>query len=158
MNCSLKLRVPNFFSLDLALDDPVGLIDGGLVGLLRFDEGDLFIFHLVHGDKAENDLLTVLVFLPRLCQPSILVVALTSLLCSPGSLLMALRVATFLLILSRKPVRLLLAAATFVGVIVLDLHTSFRSCWLDELLDDTLVGELNVSSPSERFEEHAFSC
>ena len=70
MNCSLKLRVPAFFSLDLALDDPVGLVNSSLVGLLHFDEGDLFIFHLALRDEAENDLLTALVLLPRLCQPS----------------------------------------------------------------------------------------
>ena len=70
MDFSLKLRVPAFFSLELALDDPVGLVNGSLVGLLHFDEGDLLIFHLVLSDEAKNVLLTVLILLPQLCQSS----------------------------------------------------------------------------------------
>ena len=71
---------------------------------------------------------------------------------------MTLRVATFLLILSQKPVRLLFAAVSFVGVIVLGLHTSFCSCSLGELLDDTLEGELDVSSLGKRLKKLASSC
>ena len=70
MNCSLIQRVPALFSPEIALDDSVGIIDGSLVDLLHFDEGDFLIFHLVLGDEAKNVLLTVLVLLPRLCQSS----------------------------------------------------------------------------------------
>ena len=62
---------------------------------------------------------------------------------------MVLRVAIFLVTLNPKPVRLLLAADSVIGGITLDLHTSLCFCLLDELLDDTLVVELNVRSPGE---------